>query len=231
MQAYECSLHCLLYRKLTFGQSADNVYLIFSANKSSEYFGYARMTSRLDDDPAAAIKFSSETQPSDDEGMPRMILTEATEHVSQGRITDDSSRGTIFWEAIRENDEPDGVSGDAQGGDKGTAKTEDEKQVWGKPFKVEWLCTSRLSFHRTRALKNPWNTNREVKIARDGTELEPNAARSLISLFNRFSPWPARPGTHRPGAGVPFAPRGPMVDLNGIYPPSYQDMPRNMTGR
>ncbi|KAK5003802.1 hypothetical protein LTR60_006726, partial [Cryomyces antarcticus] len=45
-------------------------------------------------------------------------------------------------------------------------------QEWGKPFKIEWISTNRLPFYRTRGLRNPWNANREVKIARDGTELE-----------------------------------------------------------
>ena len=31
-----------------------------------------------------------------------------------------------------------------------------------------------LPFNRTRGLKNPWNANRDVKIAKDGTELETN---------------------------------------------------------
>lgn len=68
---------------------------------------------------------------------------------------------------------------------------DEEVKTWGKPFKLEWLSISRLTFYRTRGLRNPWNSNREVKIARDGTELEPSIGRRLIGLFNRVqSPGP-----------------------------------------
>ena len=114
---------------------------------------------------------------------PRTIPTQMTETAPKGHIIDDSARGTIFWEAERsdsdENDEP-------------TSKVRDELDpetdpdvpaTWGKPFRIEWLSTTRLPFFRTRGLRNPWNANREVKIARDGTELEISAGRKLIQMF------------------------------------------------
>ena len=30
---------------------------------------------------------------------------------------------------------------------------------WGTPFKVQWIRTDPLSFHRTKHLKNPWNSD------------------------------------------------------------------------
>ena len=30
---------------------------------------------------------------------------------------------------------------------------------WGTPFKVQWIRTNPLSFHRTKHLKNPWNSD------------------------------------------------------------------------
>jgi len=30
---------------------------------------------------------------------------------------------------------------------------------WGAPFKVQWIRTDPLSFHRTKLLKNPWNND------------------------------------------------------------------------
>jgi hypothetical protein len=51
---------------------------------------------------------------------------------------------------------------------------------WGQPFKIRWLCTERLPFHRTRHLRNPWNDDREVKVSRDGTELEPTVGKKLL---------------------------------------------------
>ncbi|KAI1805915.1 hypothetical protein F4811DRAFT_193733 [Daldinia bambusicola] len=191
-------------------KAVDNVYLVFSANKSGEYFGYARMTSPINDDPAAAIEFAPKAQATNNLDLPKAIPTEATDTCPKGRIIDDSARGTIFWEVEREEvdgmvdgEESEGsVSGkSAQDGEGGPSK------AWGKPFKLEWLSTTRLPFYRTRGLRNPWNSNREVKIARDGTELEPTVGRRLIGLFNRIqSPAPIPIGI-RPGmpmvAGYP----------------------------
>ncbi|KAI9886788.1 MAG: hypothetical protein M1823_001431 [Watsoniomyces obsoletus] len=53
----------------------------------------------------------------------------------------------------------------------------------GRPFEVSWLCTNPLPFIRTRNLKNPYNANKEVKVARDGTEIEPSVGGHLLRLF------------------------------------------------
>ncbi|KAF9770428.1 hypothetical protein IL306_012052 [Fusarium sp. DS 682] len=176
-------------------QDADSVYLVFSANKSGEYYGYARMISQINEDPAAAIEFAPTAQATSDLDLPKAIPTEATEQAPKGRIIDDSARGTIFWEADRgdadavSDAESEASSTKSNTGEEGATKT------WAKPFKLEWLSTSRLPFYRTRGLRNPWNSNREVKIARDGTELEPSVGRRLIGLFNSVqSPEPVDAG-------------------------------------
>jgi hypothetical protein len=199
-------------------QTSDNVYLVFSANKSGEYFGYARMTSPINEDPAAAIEFAPSAQSASEVDLPKAIPTEPTEFAPRGRIIDDSARGTIFWEADRADAEnkggglglglggdgldDEGPGGGGGGGEGGSSVARDtasvrsssqdleggggtEPKAWGKPFRLEWLSTARLPFYRTRGLRNPWNSNREVKIARDGTELEPSVGRRLIGLFNR----------------------------------------------
>ncbi|KAF5017188.1 hypothetical protein F66182_10910 [Fusarium sp. NRRL 66182] len=189
-------------------QAAASVYLVFSANKSGEYFGYARMMSQINEDPAAAIEFAPAAQSTNDLDLPKAIPTEATEQAPKGRIIDDSARGTIFWEAEREDLE---VVSDAESEVSSTKSNNAEEgptKTWGKPFKLEWLSTSRLPFYRTRGLRNPWNSNREVKIARDGTELEPSVGRRLIGLFNRVqSPEPVHPGV-----------RAPMTMMQGFPP-------------
>ncbi|KAI1311433.1 YT521-B-like domain-containing protein [Xylaria venustula] len=175
--------------------AADNVYLIFSANKSGEYFGYARMISPINHDPAAAIEFAPKAQAMNDVDLPKAIPTQATDSCPRGRIIDDSARGTIFWEV--EPDEVDGVSDTVSevseaarstqldGQHDGQHDGEGAPKAWGKPFQLEWLSTTRLPFYKTRGLRNPWNSNREVKIARDGTELEPTVGKKLIGLFAR----------------------------------------------
>ncbi|KAL2263848.1 hypothetical protein VTK26DRAFT_4757 [Humicola hyalothermophila] len=178
-------------------KTSDNVYLVFSANKSGEYFGYARMVSPINDDPAAAIEFAPSAQLATDVDLPKAIPTEPTEFAPRGRIVDDSARGTIFWEAECEERGPkagqdeDGSGGSVVGDTNSVRSGQEggsgvsEPKGWGKPFRLEWLSTSRLPFYRTRGLRNPWNSNREVKIARDGTEVEPSVGRRLIGLFNR----------------------------------------------
>jgi hypothetical protein len=43
---------------------------------------------------------------------------------------------------------------------------------FGEPFRVRWIRVRSLPFTRTRHLHNPWNADREVKVSRDGTEVE-----------------------------------------------------------
>ncbi|CAI6098278.1 unnamed protein product [Clonostachys chloroleuca] len=181
-------------------KTADNVYLIFSANKSGEYFGYARMLSEMDEDPAAAIEFAPQTQATDDTDLPKEIPTEATEFAPRGQIIDDSARGTIFWQVDRLESEIGSDKESDAGSTKSNEEEEEESKTWGKPFKLDWLCTTRMPFYKARGLRNPWNSNREVKIARDGTEIEPVIGKRLIGLFNR----------HQRTGQFATAPRSPM---------------------
>ena len=74
---------------------------------------------------------------------------------------------------------------------------------WGETFKVEWLRTERVPFQRTRHLRNPWNHGREVKVARDGTEVEPSVGQQLIEE------WPTLAGSMPAGVrGARVAPPG-----------------------
>jgi hypothetical protein len=188
-------------------QSAENVYLVFSANKSGEYFGYARMTSPILEEGSDLI--GSAPKPEnimDAPDVPKSIPTPATEWAPKGRIIDDSARGTIFWEAeLSESETEDEVVEKVDNHVDGDSPV--VAQSWGKPFKVEWLSVNRLPFYRTRGLRNPWNANREVKIARDGTELEPSVGDRLIQMFHRLGP---------SNSGVPMM---PPVQLGGPVPP------------
>ena len=62
---------------------------------------------------------------------------------------------------------------------------------WGETFKIEWLCTERVQFRRTRHLRNPWNHGREIKVSRDGTELEPGVGQQLIDAWSTLASEPA----------------------------------------
>jgi len=124
--------------------------------------------------------------------VPLTIPTFATATAPRGHIIDDSARGTIFWEADGSSlmphtatDGPSGDSGDTSGEDLSQQGSKTQPSTFGKPFKISWQSTERLPFYRTRGLRNPWNANREVKIARDGTELEPTIGRKLIGMFEQ----------------------------------------------
>ena len=202
---------------------------MFSANKSGEYFGYARMESAIDDESITNVEYEPRpeaTEPSSAD-VPLTIPTSATATAPKGRIIDDSARGTIFWEA-----DPDGKEKEDQNTEEETGNLSGEgyesaspgtPQTFGKPFKIKWMSTDRLPFYRTRGLRNPWNANREVKIARDGTEIEPGVGRRLVNMFHRPAGPSASPGTARP---QPMPP-GPM----GGFMPPHGGPPGNMYGR
>lgn len=145
------------------------------------------MTSPILEDGSELIGSASKAENIiDAPDVPKSIPTPATEWAPRGRIIDDSGRGTIFWEAEISDSEAEEVTEKVQ------TQVDDDSPVvaqsWGKPFKVEWLSANRLPFYRTRGLRNPWNANREVKIARDGTELEPSVGERLIQMFHRLGP-------------------------------------------
>jgi len=152
------------------------------------------MLSKID---GSALTSNPRAEPhsSDPSDGPTSVPTPETEFAPKGRIIDDSARGTIFWEADRSEDvEVDGFGDNnmVDGASRSSIhEREDVQQDWGKPFRIEWQSTNRLPFYRTRGLRNPWNANREVKIARDGQELESSVGRKLISMF------------HRPAGGAP----------------------------
>jgi hypothetical protein len=198
------------------------------------------MISPINEDPAAAIEFAPKAQSSNDLELPKAIPTDATEFTPKGRIIDDSARGTIFWEAekdkstasetpvstIQVDDDEISTGAGSLGEDSSSVRStgqeesgsEEPNKSWGKPFRLEWLSTTRLPFYRTRGLRNPWNSNREVKIARDGTELEPSIGRRLIGLFNRVQQGPVQ-GAAVGGVGLIAGPvSGPMAMMTG-YPP------------
>ncbi|KAJ9640165.1 hypothetical protein H2204_003390 [Knufia peltigerae] len=210
--------------------SAENVYLIFSANKSGEYFGYARMESAIDEESAATIDYQprAETRDPSPSDLPLTITTPATATAPKGRIIDDSSRGTIFWEAEsassgqeEQNADDDAANASGEGYESASPST---PQTFGKPFKIKWMSTDRLPFYRTRGLRNPWNTNREVKIARDGTQIEPMVGRKLVDMFHRPQMPPSSPNAPRqplpPGSQGGFmSPHTPAA--GGMYGRSY----------
>ncbi|KAI5818497.1 YT521-B-like domain-containing protein [Pyronema omphalodes] len=170
--------------------AAESVFLVFSGNKSGEYHGYARMVSRIGSDETKSIQttqYQSQSLSGSDLLVPRITYTLETDTAPRGRIVDDSSRGTLFWETLYDNELEDmDASGQSDGDSNGS--TISTQKSWGIPFRVEWISTTRVPFFKTRGIRNFLNAGREVKVARDGTELEPGAGRRLVQLFHeRYS--------------------------------------------
>lgn len=86
--------------------------------------------------------------------------------------------------------------GEAPGGEVG-------EEAWGVPFKIQWIRTDKLSFLRTRHLRNPWNHDREVKVSRDGTEIEPSVGAALLAEWDKLDKeaQPPPPPSRRGGGG------------------------------
>lgn len=83
---------------------------------------------------------------------------------------------------------PPSASASAPAAAAGEPEGKDEGPVWGESFQVEWIRTTRLPFYRTRHLRNPWNHDREVKVSRDGTELEPSVGQALLDEWDKPDP-------------------------------------------
>lgn len=120
--------------------------------------------------------------------IPRIFPTAANPSIPipAGRIVDDSSRGILFWE-VGDSKESKYKNNDAT-----TQKNNDDDDDtitannWTVPFKVQWLSPPNVTvpFYKVRALRNPYNKNKFLKIARDGTEIEPTVGRKLVNMFH-----------------------------------------------
>jgi YT521-B-like domain len=87
----------------------------------------------------------------------------------------DSSLRTVTEEPAKDGYAPEAAFGE---------------EAWGQSFSVAWIRTERLPFFSTRHLRNPWNHGREVKVSRDGTELEPSVGQQLLEAWDRPPPSP-----------------------------------------
>ncbi|KAG0700271.1 YT521-B-like domain-containing protein [Suillus ampliporus] len=100
----------------------------------------------------------------------------------------------------------DGDAGEEQPKDDVPSTTKnagnDERDSWGQAFKVEWLCTDRLPFYRTRHFRNPWNHDREIKVSRDGTEIEPGVGQQLLEQWQTLTAAPTAVETSKSAAAM-----------------------------
>jgi hypothetical protein len=71
------------------------------------------------------------------------------------------------------------TEGNGHGNVDGTANS-DEQALHA--FRVEWVRVGELPFSSIKHLRNPWNQDKEVKVSRDGTELEPGELMQRIGV-------------------------------------------------
>jgi hypothetical protein len=58
-----------------------------------------------------------------------------------------------------------------------------ELERFSRPCRIKWLSTQNLPFDEVRGLKNGWNENKAVHVARNVTAVEPGAASAILSLW------------------------------------------------
>ena len=97
------------------------------------------------------------------------------------------------------------------------SKSGEKPEGWGREFKIEWIRTERLPFHRTRHLRNPWNHDREVKVSRDGTELEPTVGERLLEEWDK-------PDGTAPPASASTSASAPSAAAQPTTPPAPSSM-------
>ncbi|KAI0755083.1 YT521-B-like domain-containing protein [Daedaleopsis nitida] len=125
-------------------------------------------------DPRAIIEAARKTEDSP--------LHSVAEEDERTHVDEDRGKGKGVDRPRQDSNSAPGPSAPAAG----AGAAQEDGPVWGESFKVEWVRTERLPFTRTRHLRNPWNHDREVKVSRDGTELEPSVGQALLDEWDRL---------------------------------------------
>lgn len=145
-----------------------NTYLIFSANRTSAFYGYARMESLFSEEDQDFPPY---------QGPPKEDISITPTELSEnpldgvvcpaGTIVEDRVRACLFWKCV------------------GCPEADEETDKWTTPCRIHWLSppSSVVSFLRTKNLKNSCNLNKPVKVARDGTEVDTETGRQLCEMF------------------------------------------------
>lgn len=116
------------------------MYLIFSVNKSGEFFGYARMDSEIknaEENEKINIGEKSDAQNRSESPVPllagpKTTITPRNKTAPRGKIFEDDVRGTVFWEVAES-------SGDEDSGSQDDQPPRVAETKWGNPFKMEWI--------------------------------------------------------------------------------------------
>ncbi|RXW25354.1 hypothetical protein EST38_g481 [Candolleomyces aberdarensis] len=113
---------------------------------------------------------------------PEAPLRAMKEHSADGARGERGAKGKPSLGSVKEGGE-DGIDG-IDGAEDGPMKP---SPLWGDCFKVEWMERKKIPFHRTRHLRNAWNKGREIKVSRDGTELESSVGQRLLEEWGSLA--------------------------------------------
>jgi hypothetical protein len=193
-------------------QTAGKVYLIFSVNGSGRFFGYATMRAEISDEERptqSAYEIHSPAQETYDSDLTecgsdsqsespsrRQSLSSCDTSVSTGSISYEPHRRKIIWQAsssqpcARSRSTSDGSyplpftvvspnSIDSPSLDSLSSNLTNCTQ----PCRIKWLSTQSIPFEEVRGLRNLWNSNKEIHVARNVTAVEPAAAARLLEYW------------------------------------------------
>ncbi|KAF9974789.1 hypothetical protein BGZ73_001723 [Actinomortierella ambigua] len=147
--------------------NSKNVYLIFSANKSGEFFGFARMMDSISQEKHDHIfKSRAEANWIPSIGIP--ISPELKAEVARYIEEAEAEGRPITYEEAET-----------------VALESTPTKSWGIVFPVQWLFVHKVPFSITSHLRNPYYDNRDVKLSKDGTEVEPTVGEQLLSEFRK----------------------------------------------
>ena len=68
------------------------------------------------------------------------------------------------------------------------AEQQQKPEVEDHSFAIDWIIKRPIPFHTIRNLRNPWREDRQIKVSRDGTELEPSVGKELLELWLKLPP-------------------------------------------
>lgn len=158
-------------------RTSPEVFLIFGANKKGCFCGYAIMRGPIR--PSKSGSSKSKDSGVDLSGVPFSVtspgelgageeLPEYPLHpLEPPKLSRENTDGVKRQDMISSS--PNGI--DTKG---------------PRQFKIEWVRKRELPFHRIRHLRNPWNQDKEVKVSRDGTELEPTVGDALLNEWDKL---------------------------------------------
>jgi hypothetical protein len=110
---------------------------------------------------------------------PEAPLRAMNERTGEGARGERGAKGKSNLRSVKEGGE-EGSDGIGDGPTK-------PSPLWGDCFKVEWIELRKVPFHRTRHLRNAWNKGREIKVSRDGTELESSVGQRLLEEWGSLA--------------------------------------------